>query len=299
LLNVVNELKTVGISDIRLNEPMKNHTTWKIGGPADLYITINSPIELQKVLYVLNKYEIRYKLIGQGSNILVKDEGYRGGIITLGNGFKMFHIDGEIIEAGAQYPLVLLANMAAKYNLTGLEFASGIPGNLGGAVYMNAGAHGSDISDLLVKAEVMLPDGKVEVWNNSDFQFRYRHSILQEKTAIVMNVTLKLNKGDNKEISEKMLEYKKRRLASQPYEYPCAGSVFRNPPNYFAGKLIEDLGLKGYRIGDAEISNKHANFIINKGKASAKDVLALINYVQEQIKLEYNIILIPEIIIIG
>ncbi len=281
------------------NELLSKHTSWKIGGPVDAFIIPKAEEELIKVIRILNNNNISWKVLGNGSNILVSDKGFRGAIISLKDGFKEVSIDNNLINAGAGLSLIQLSNLAAKNSLTGLEFAVGIPGTIGGAITMNAGAYGSDISNILQQAKVLLENGDVFTWGKEDFMFDYRSSILLKRNAIVLSALFKLKKGDQNRIIFDMKNYKEKRINSQPYGQPCSGSVFRNPPNGYAAKLIEELGLKGYNIGGAEISTKHSNFIVNTGNAKSSDVIALINYIKLEVNKKYNIELITEVEAIG
>lgn len=296
----IKELFQANVATIIENEPLSKHTTWKIGGPADAYIIPNNRDGLVKIIEILNSNKVKWKVLGKGSNLLVSDKGYRGAIISLQQeGFRELDIDQTTINVGADFSLVRLANLAAKNGLTGLEFAGGIPGTVGGAIYMNAGAHNSDISNILIEAEVLNGSGIIESWSNKDFEFSYRHSKLQECKGIIISATFNLSYGDRKIIAEKMASYKDRRRRTQPYNLPCAGSVFRNPKDDYAGRLIEELGLKGYKIGDAQVSTLHSNFIVNTGNATAKDIIDLIEYIRNKVIEAYNIELTSEVELIG
>lgn len=296
----IKELSQESLATILENEPLSKHITWKIGGPADAYIIPNGRDDLVKIIEILNANEVVWKVLGKGSNLLVSDKGYRGAIISLQTEtFRELDIRETMIKVGADFSLVRIANLAAKNGLTGLEFAGGIPGTVGGAIYMNAGAHNSDISNILIEADVLNEKGKIETWSNKDFEFAYRYSMLQKKKGIILSATFNLDYGDRRIIAEKMASYKDRRRKSQPYNLPCAGSVFRNPKNDYAGRLIEELGLKGYKIGDAEVSILHANFIVNTGNATAKDILDLINYIKNRVLEAYNVELTSEVEVIG
>jgi UDP-N-acetylmuramate dehydrogenase len=298
--NIVAELKRLGIGDVRLNEPLSRHTTWKVGGPADLMIYPKNREHLEQAMKVVREHQLPWRAIGRGSNLLVRDGGIRGVVFKLDEGFNYLKVDGTSVTAGGGYSTILLASMTAKHGLTGLEFAGGIPGNVGGAVYMNAGAHGSEISRVLESAEVLLESGEWVRLSNADLKFQYRTSVLQkELRGIVTEATFRLEYGDREKIASALASFKDRRRRTQPLQYPCAGSVFRNPPGDFAGRLIQEAGLKGYRIGDAEISTLHANFIINRGEATARDVLALIEHVIRTVKEKFGITLVPEVQVIG
>ncbi|SFJ04518.1 UDP-N-acetylmuramate dehydrogenase [Thermoflavimicrobium dichotomicum] len=298
--SIVDELTQCGIGDLRINEPLSRHTTWKVGGPADLFICPRNRKELEQTMIIVYKHKIPWRAIGRGSNLLVRDGGIRGAVIKLDEGFDYLHIEGTRVVAGGGYSTILLATKTAKQGLSGLEFAGGIPGNVGGAVYMNAGAHGSEISRVLVSAEVLLETGEWVTLSNEELKFRYRTSILQnELRGIVTEATFQLEKGDEQEIVAALSRFKDRRRQTQPLQFPCAGSVFRNPPGDYAGRLIEKAGLKGYRIGDAEVSTLHANFIINRGQAKAQDVLSLIQHIIKTVKEKFHVTLEPEVQVIG
>jgi len=294
------ELQELNIGKVKRNEPLAHHTTIKIGGPADLFIEPSSVDNLIKVMGIIEKHQLKWRAIGRGSNLLVSDKGIDGIVIKLGNGINHLAVDGTEVTAGGGHSLVSLATMISKKGLSGLEFASGIPGSVGGAVYMNAGAHGSDISKILTKAHILFQDGTIEWLSNNEMEFSYRTSILQNKRpGIVVEAVFQLQDGDREAITAQMQKNKDYRKITQPWNYPCAGSIFRNPlPNY-AGKLVENAGLKGFSIGGAKISEMHGNFIVNAGNATAEDVLALIQYVKEKIYKLYQVKMETEVEIIG
>ena len=268
------------VGSVKIDERLSKHTTWKIGGPADLLVEPSSREGLIKTMSFIREKQIPWRAIGRGSNILVSDEGLEGITIKLGKGMDALTVDDELVTVGAGYPLVKLATLISRQGLSGLEFAGGIPGSVGGAVFMNAGAHGSDIAAIFVKALILFEDGRLEWLSHEEMAFSYRTSTLQRELAICIEAVFKLKKGDRAEIVSRMQENKAYRKKSQPYSYPTCGSVFRNPlPNY-AGNLIEEAGLKGHQIGGAQISDIHANFIVNVDSAKAQDVLDLIQHVQ-------------------
>lgn len=293
------ELEQAQVGDVRLSEPLAKHTTWKIGGPADLFIVPETQEELATSLRILNRHGVPWTTLGRGSNTLVSDKGVRGAVIKLGGGFDFVVFDGETVRAGASYSFVKLSVVAGKEGLTGLEFAGGIPGSVGGAVYMNAGAHGSDVSCILKSADIVWEDGTLERCGKEEMGFAYRHSKLQERRGIVTEASFQLKSGDRKEIAAALATYKDRRRRTQPLQMACAGSVFRNPPNDHAARLIEAAGLKGAREGAAEVSLLHANFIVNHGGAKAEDVLTLIHRVQSTVEDRYGIRLVPEVLLMG
>ncbi|MED1469622.1 UDP-N-acetylmuramate dehydrogenase [Bacillus salipaludis] len=297
---IIKQLKELNIGKVKQNELLANHTTIKIGGPADLFIEPSSTENLKKVMELVRKHQFPWRAIGRGSNLLVSDKGIEGVVIKLGTGLDQLTVKDSEIRVGGGYSLVSLATKISKMGLTGLEFASGIPGSVGGAVYMNAGAHGSDISNILSKALILFENGTMEWLSNEEMEFTYRTSVLQKKRpGIVVEAVFQLESGEKTSIVSQMQKNKDYRKETQPWNFPCAGSIFRNPlPNY-AGKLIEVAGLKGHSIGGAKISEMHGNFIVNAGNATAGDVLALIQYVKDTIYSLYEVKMETEVEIIG
>lgn len=297
---LISKLNELNIGKIKENEPLANHTTMKIGGPADLFIEPSSVEHIIKVVELLKEHGIEWTAIGRGSNLLISDQGIAGAVIKLSSGISHMELNNAELLVGGGYSLVSLSTQISRKGLSGLEFASGIPGSVGGAVYMNAGAHGSDISKILKKAHILFADGKVEWLSNEEMEFSYRTSVLQKKRpGIVIEAVFELQPGDKDKIFGEMQRNKDYRKETQPWNFPCAGSIFRNPlPNY-AGKLIEDAGLKGFTIGGAMVSDMHGNFIVNKGNAKAADVMALIQHIKDTIYEKYTIKLETEVEIIG
>ena len=297
---LMRELNECNVGTVKKNEELARHTTMKIGGPADLFIEPTSIEGLKKTMELVQKYRINWRAIGRGSNLLVSDQGIDGVVIKLGNSLKSMELNGAQLTVGAGYSIVALAVLISKKGLSGLEFASGIPGSVGGAVYMNAGAHGSDISKILTEAHILFEDGSLQWLTNDEMEFSYRTSVLQKKRpGIVVEARFQLTEGDKEQIVAVMQKNKDYRKVTQPYDSPCAGSIFRNPLPHFAGKLIEEAGLKGFQIGGAQISEMHGNFIVNAGNARAFDVLQLIQYVKNTILEKYNIQMETEVEIIG
>lgn len=284
---------------ILLNEPMYKHTSFKIGGPADIMVLPGSPEEISTVVKVCNSTGCPYFVMGNGTNLLVRDGGYRGVIIKIGNNFSSCRIEGQYIYAQAGILLSALSQYAAGASLEGLEFASGIPGTLGGAVAMNAGAYQGEMKDVLEWVKVITPGGTVETLPLGQLEMGYRTSIIQRRSLIVVECCLKLRKGDRDKINQRINEYNHLRKSKQPLHLPSAGSTFKRPKGYYAGKLIEEAGLKGKRIGNAQVSEIHCGFIVNLGNASARDVLELIKHIQEQVKAKFGVDLEPEVKIIG
>ena len=300
LNELMNELIEWKIGSIKKDEPLASHTTIKIGGPADLFIEPSSIKNLEKTMELVRKYKVNWRAIGRGSNLLVSDKGIEGVVIKLGNGLNQLEINEDRIIVGAGYSVVSLAVQISRNALSGFEFASGIPGSVGGAVYMNAGAHGSDISKILTSAHILFEDGTFEWLTNKEMEFSYRTSVLQKKRpGIVVEAEFQLTEGDKEEIMEAMQKNKEYRKVTQPWNFPCAGSIFRNPLPYYAGRLVEEAGLKGYQIGGAQISEMHGNFIINAGNAKAEEVLQLIDYVKKTIYDSYKVRMETEVEIIG
>ncbi|MDQ1912993.1 UDP-N-acetylmuramate dehydrogenase [Paenibacillus sp. GD4] len=296
---VISELLTGSYGEVRLNEPLAPYTTWKIGGPADVLLTPHDKVQLLEAVKLLHRHQIGWTVLGRGSNMLITDKGIRGIVLKLGDALDTIRFEGDTVYAGGAYSFIKLSVMAGKEGLTGLEFAGGIPGTVGGAVYMNAGAHGSDVSRILLQAEVLLPDGELVIMKQADLAYAYRHSLLQSQPGIVTEAVFQLAQGDRKEIAAALAANKDRRLRTQPLQMACAGSVFRNPEGHFAAKLIEAAGLKGLRVGGAEVSPLHANFIVNTGQASAHDVLSLIEQVKSIVKQTYGVELVPEVLVVG
>ncbi|MGK5507583.1 UDP-N-acetylmuramate dehydrogenase [Brevibacillus formosus] len=296
---IADELMQAGIEKVWTDEPLANHTTWRIGGPADLLIQPKDKASLQKALQIIHRHEIPWSVIGRGSNLLVRDRGIRGAVLKVAEGLSHCEFRGEEVCVGAGYSMIRLAVETGKMGLTGMEFAGGIPGTVGGAVYMNAGAHGSDLSRILIDAEILFENGESKVLSNEELSFSYRTSLLQKQKGIVLEARFQLRTGDRKEIAATLAANKERRRNTQPLQMPCAGSVFRNPPNDHAGRLIEAAGLKGYQIGGAQVSEKHSNFIVNCGGATAADVLTLINHVRSTILEKNGIDLHPEVLVVG
>lgn len=290
-----------GISqdNIRVKEAMDKHTTFKVGGHSDIFICPDSIQELAHAIKTCKAHEAPYYILGNGSNVLVKDKGYRGVVIQVYKTFDQVTIEGDTITAGAGVLLSKLAKIIAEASLEGFEFASGIPGTLGGAVYMNAGAYGGEISQVLLSADVMDEEGRVITLTKEELKLGYRTSIIQDTHYIILSAVLKCKKGHQEEIYAKMHDLNTRRKTKQPLEYASAGSTFKRPEGYYAGKLIMDCGLRGFQIGDAMVSDKHCGFIVNCGCASADDIIQLIQHVQTTVADKYQVQLETEVRIIG
>ena len=295
---LIKELEQKNITLLK-QEPMKKHTSFRIGGNADIYISPKSSEEIQSILFLAKKYDVPVTVMGNGSNLLVSDKGIRGIVIQIGEDMSTILVKGEKITAQAGALLKTIGEKALQSSLEGFAFAAGIPGSLGGAVCMNAGAYGGEIKDILVEAEVLTEDLQIKKLSTQQLQFSYRHSIIPEKGYIVLSATFLLKKGNQKEIAQKMTELAQQRREKQPLNFPSAGSIFKRPQGYFAGKLITDAGLKGYSIGDAQVSQKHGGFIVNKGNATCADVLALIEHCQKTVFEKFGVMLETEVKMIG
>ncbi|WP_139489953.1 UDP-N-acetylmuramate dehydrogenase [Brevibacillus dissolubilis] len=297
--HIAEELLQAGVGKVWVDEPLAHHTTWRIGGPADLLI---QPIDKEKLILAvqtIHRHKIPWSVIGRGSNLLVRDGGIRGAVFKVAEGLSHCQFEGEEVCVGAGYSMIRLTVEAGKMGLTGMEFAGGIPGSVGGAVYMNAGAHGSDLSRILKEAEILFEDGEIATMNAEELEFSYRTSLLQKRKGIVLEATFRLERGDRKQIASVLAANKDRRRRTQPLQMPCAGSVFRNPPGDHAGRLIEACGLKGHCIGGAQISEMHANFIVNRGGATATDVLTLIEFARNTVRERFGVDLHPEVLVMG
>ena len=271
----------VPLENVRQQEPMAAHTTFRVGGPADVFVTVSEEEQLRKILKYLDLTGWSYFLLGCGSNLLVSDRGYRGVVIRLDGAFGGVRVDGRRITAGSSALLSQVARAACENSLCGLEFASGIPGSVGGGVRMNAGAYGGEMAQVVRTVRVMYKDGSIMELDNNTMEFGYRSSVLKDRPYVVLDVTMELEEGKKEEILERMKELAARRREKQPLEYPSAGSTFKRPVGQFAGKLIEDCGLRGFRVGGAAISEKHCGFVVNLGNATCADVVSLTEQVRQ------------------
>ena len=285
--------------EVYINEPMKNHTSFRTGGPADVYVKADRAENIIKAIEMLKKENVEYTIIGNGSNLLVSDRGICGAVIEIGSMMNNISVEGEKIYAEAGALLSSLAAAAAENCLTGLEFASGIPGSVGGAVVMNAGAYDGEIKDAIDYADVIDNEGNILRLTKDELGLSYRHSVIDEKKMIVVGAGFRLKEGDGRAIKEKMADFAARRREKQPLNYPSAGSTFKRPEGHFAGKLIEDAGLKGKTIGGAQVSQKHAGFIINTGDATTEDILELMDCCVETVYNKFGVRLEPEVRFIG
>lgn len=283
---------------VKPNEPMSGHTTFRVGGPADLLVCPTKE-QLPQVLMLAAAEQIPATIIGNGSNLLVGDKGIRGLVIEIGPAADQIVITGNQIRIGAGTLLSKAANAAAKAGLSGLEFAAGIPGSLGGAVVMNAGAYGGEMKDVLVEATVLTAEGEQKILPVEELELSYRQSCIPQKGYVVQEAVVQLTPRPEEEIRALMADLRGKRISKQPLEYPSAGSTFKRPEGYFAGKLIEDAGLKGYRVGDAQVSEKHCGFVINRGDATAAQILQLIRDVQDKVFEQFQVRLETEVKLLG
>ena len=290
--------KVISKEKIYLNELMSKHTSFKIGGPAECLVKIQTAEELKSILEIATKQNIQLTIIGNGSNILVSDEGIKGLVLKIE--IDKFEINPETayLKIGSGVKLGFIAQKCLKQQIAGFEFASGIPGTIGGAIRMNAGAHGKEMKDIVKTITYMDRNGQIHKILNEDAEFEYRHSMFSNNNHIILEVEIQLEKGNSEEIEAKMTEYATYRKEKQPIEYPSAGSTFKRGADFITAKLIDECGLKGYQIGGAQISEKHAGFIINKGNATSEDVIKLMEYTKEQIYNKFGKEIEPEIEII-
>lgn len=284
---------------IRENEPMSAHTTFKIGGAADVLLLPAGLNETQRVLKLVKKYNLPLTVIGNGSNMLVSDKGIRGVVVKFSPEFSSIRAEENRIIVSAGALLKDVAEFAATHALAGLEYACGIPGSIGGAIFMNAGAYGGETKNVADIVRAVTADGELKTYTRDELKLGYRHSIFQENGEVIAEVELALTPGDEQEIRETIADYTERRESKQPLDMPSAGSTFKRPEGYFAGTLIEQTGLKGLTVGGAQVSTKHAGFVVNVGGATAADVLNLIREVQRRVKEAHGVELHPEVRLIG
>lgn len=289
----------VPAENIHLKEPMAAHTTFHIGGEADCLIELENQEQLKKIQHYMALIEEPFFILGNGSNLLVSDEGYPGIILQIGNKMSDIQVEGSCITAKAGAPLSHTARVAMEHGLTGMEFASGIPGTIGGGVVMNAGAYGGEMSQVVTRVTAVNKEGEVLELDNATMEFGYRTSTIKNHPFAVTEVVLELKPGDKQEIKAKMDELAARRREKQPLEYPSAGSTFKRPEGYFAGELIMKAGLRGLQIGGARVSDKHCGFVINTGNATAMDVKDLIDEIRENVKEKFRVELEPEVVLLG
>ena len=292
-------LSILKVEQVKKDEPMKIHTTFRVGGPASYFVTPETEEEVAKVIEVCTQENVPYYIVGNGSNLLVSDEGYRGVIIQLYRNYGDITVKGNEIHATAGALLSQIAAAAKNASLTGFEFAGGIPGTLGGAVVMNAGAYGGEMKDVLKEVTVMTAAGEILVLPAEKLEMGYRTSLVKTKGYLVLSAVIVLEQGNQEAIKARMKELTEQRVSKQPLEFPSAGSTFKRPEGYFAGKLIMDAGLRGYRVGGAQVSQKHCGFVVNTGKATAQDVRTLIADVSAEVDRQFQVKLEPEIKMLG
>lgn len=285
--------------NVRTNEPMKNHTSFRVGGNADILVMPGDVEQLKRIMALSSEENIPIFIMGNGSNLIVSDKGIRGITVKLSDSFSKFTVKDDIIESEAGILLSRMSNIALEHGLSGLEFAAGIPGTLGGAVFMNAGAYGGEMKDVVTYTEYLDKYGNLKSVEGDAHQFGYRESFIQKEGGIVMQSRLKFKKADKSEIKVLMDDLNRRRREKQPLHLPSAGSVFKRPEGYYAGKLVEDCGLKGFRIGGAEVSALHCGFIVNTNNAKATDIINLIEHIQNTVKSKFGVELKTEVRIIG
>lgn len=285
-------------SRILVNEPMKKHITFRVGGPADVLVR-PTPKELREILLLCKEECVPYVVIGNGSNLLVGDKGIRGLVIEMTSCMGDITVEENVITTGSGVLLSKLANCAAEHGLAGMEFAAGIPGTVGGAVVMNAGAYGGEMKDILTAVTVMTKEGELQELSAFELDLSYRHSCIPQKEYIVVEVKIGLQKGEEAVIREQMKKLREQRIEKQPLEYPSAGSTFKRPEGHFAGKLIMDAGLRGYQVGDAQVAEKHCGFVINRGNATAADIKTLMQDVTEKVQEQFDVVLEPEVKLLG
>lgn len=292
-------VQIVGEERVRTDEPMKSHTTFRVGGPADFFVTPETSEEVRAVIDMCRSEEIDCHIIGNGSNLLVSDRGVRGVVVQIAKAMNKIESNGEQIRAQAGALLSEVAAHALKDGLAGFEFAAGIPGTLGGACVMNAGAYGGEMKDVLYEVTVLTPQGEFLVLKEDELELGYRTSVIARKGYIVLEAVIRLKKGDEEEIRRQMEDLRDRRISKQPLEYPSAGSTFKRPEGYFAGKLIQDAGLRGYTFGGAQVSEKHCGFVINRGEATARNVRELVAHVQQEVRQQFGVDLELEVKLLG
>ena len=291
--------EAAGAQCILEQESMKKHTTFRIGGPADIFAVPDTIEKAAKIIGICREQKVPFYVIGNGSNLLVSDQGYRGVVVQVYKNLSAIEIKGDIITAQAGAMLSVIAKKAMAASLTGFEFASGIPGTVGGAAVMNAGAYGGEMKQVLTEVTVLTREGELRRIPSEELKLGYRYSVIPEKGWIVLEAKLKLHRGDYDMIKARMDELKEKRVETQPLELPSAGSTFKRPEGYFAGKLIMDAGLRGFSVGGAQVSEKHCGFVVNTGEATAKDVRDLIREVSRQVKTKFGVELEPEVKMLG
>ncbi|MEO2261965.1 UDP-N-acetylmuramate dehydrogenase [Lachnospiraceae bacterium HCP28S3_F9] len=288
-------LKIMSEEQVKTEEPMKNHTTFRVGGPAEFFVMPRTAEEVKKVIDLCRRESFPYYIIGNGSNLLVSDQGYRGVVLQIYKEMSYIEVEENVVVAQAGALLSAIANKALENGLTGFEFAAGIPGTLGGACVMNAGAYGGEMKDVLEEVTVLTEEGEVLTIPKENLELGYRTSIIARKGYTVLEARIQLRGGEKEAIKSLMEELKDKRVSKQPLEYPSAGSTFKRPEGYFAGKLIQDAGLRGFSVGGAQVSEKHCGFVINRENATAADVAELMRQVSARVEEEFGVKLEPEV----
>lgn len=292
-------LNIVGEENIKLDEPMKKHISFRVGGPADILVKPTTEQQLSDIIKLIKKENVPYLIIGNGSNLLIKDGGIRGVVIEISNNFNHFEIEGNKVKIQSGALLSVVGKAVLKEELKGFEFAAGIPGTLGGALAMNAGAYGGEMKDIVKSVKLMDTDGNIFEFTNEEMEFGYRRSVLSKTDYIVLSAEVELEKGNHEEIKATMMDFTQRRVTKQPLSLPSAGSTFKRPEGHFAGKLIEDSGLRGLTLRGAQVSEKHCGFVVNLGNAKAKDLLELMYVVKSTVNAKFGIMLEEEVKILG
>jgi UDP-N-acetylmuramate dehydrogenase len=292
-------LNIVGQENVKLDEPMKKHISFRVGGPADILVKPTSETQLSDIMVLIKKEKVPYLIIGNGSNLLVKDGGIRGVVIEISNNFNNFDIKGTNVKIESGALLSVVGKAVSREELKGFEFAAGIPGTLGGAIAMNAGAYGGEMKDIVKSVKLMDTDGNIFEFTNEQMEFEYRKSILSRTDYIVLSVEIELQKGNYDEIKATMKDFTQRRVSKQPLSLPSAGSTFKRPKGHFAGQLIEECGLRGLTLRGAQVSEKHCGFVVNLGNTTAKDLLELMYVVKSTVNAKFGIMLEEEVRILG
>ena len=298
-MNKMDLISILGEENVFVNEPMKKHTTFRVGGPADMYVTPTTQEQIAELIAYCHYENIPYMVIGNGSNLLVADGGYRGIIIEIGKQYSEIRREDNLLYVQAGAMLSKVAHAALDVALTGMEFAAGIPGCIGGAVVMNAGAYGGEMKDIIREVQVVTATGERKTLSVEELELSYRHSVIPKMQYTVTDVALKLQEGNPEAIKARMDELKQQRVDKQPLEYPSAGSTFKRPQGYFAGKLIMDAGLRGRQVGGAAVSEKHCGFVVNKGDATATDIYELMKLVTDEVEKQFGVCLEPEVKMVG
>lgn len=292
-------ISKVPVNQVYIDEPMSKHTTFKVGGNADIFVKISDTDQLRELIKCFKRASIPFFIKGNGSNILVSDRGYQGVVLEIAELFNEITIEGTTVKVSSGALMSTVSKKVMEAGLKGMEFASGIPGTIGGGVVMNAGAYGGELKDIVTEVYVLNEDGEILRLDNKAMEFGYRSSVIKNRSLVVLSVSLSLVRGDIAQIKATMDDLTQKRVSKQPLEYPSAGSTFKRPDGYFAGKLIMDTGLRGYTLGGAAVSEKHCGFVINKGQATATDIYELIQEIQDKVKVKFDVNLEPEVIFLG